>query len=65
MAELGPFSVAPFKRKFETFGNAMKQKKPWIGLTQGGSSRKPPGARVAAKDANIQRLPTRKDPNKE
>ena len=45
----------PFRR-LETFGAALKnsQKEPAMGVTQGGSSAKFPGARVAAKDADTQ-----------
>lgn len=41
---------------FDTFHRAMKDslKKPPVGVTQGGSSRKHPGARSAAKDADVQ-----------
>lgn len=59
MSGLGPFSRAPLTRKLETLGKAIEhsQKHPWIGVTQGGSSSKNSGARVAATDANIQPKP--------
>ncbi len=45
------------RRRFETLGAALKTsiKQPALGVTQGGSSKKGKGARVAARDANIQR----------
>lgn len=46
-----PFKLTEAKRNLPTLTAAMKQslKKPYIGVTQGGSSRKNSGARVAAK----------------
>lgn len=46
-----PFKLTSAKRNLPTLHSAMKEslKKPYIGVTQGGSSRKNSGARVAAK----------------
>ena len=57
-----PFSDAPLSEKPETFAAALTAngKHPWISVTQGGSSRKFSGARVAARDANVVRHPPKK-----
>jgi hypothetical protein len=46
-------------KSFETLAEAManSQKQPAIGITQGGSSSKHSGARVAARDADTQHKP--------
>lgn len=57
MSGFGRLTKAPLSRKLETLEGAMEasQKQPWFGITQGGSSGKNSGARVAARDANTQR----------
>lgn len=52
---MGPFKIQMPKFKFDTLHRALKDslKKPAIGVTQGGSSRKHPGARVAATTAEV------------
>lgn len=51
MGERDPFGG--FEGKFETLGGSLQEadKRPLIGLTQGGSSRKGGGAKSAARDA--------------
>ena len=53
-----PFGVG--LKKFPTFSEAMKDgtKEPAVTVTQGGSSRKDSGARVAARDADTQNRPS-------
>lgn len=50
-----PFKLGKPELKFDTMAAALKDnlKKPYIGLTQGGSSRKNGGARVAAKISQV------------
>lgn len=50
---VNPFKFHAKRRGFQTMASAMKEslKEPYIGVTQGGSSRKDKGARVAATTA--------------
>jgi hypothetical protein len=49
-----PLKLGKGMRRMDTFAVALKDslKKPYIGVTQGGSSRKDKGARVAATTAD-------------
>lgn len=50
-----PFHIVQPSLKIDTLYRAMKDslKKPYIGVTQGGSSRKNAGARVAAVNSQV------------
>lgn len=50
-----PFNLPTKRRGFTSFGAALKEslKEPYIGVTQGGSSRRDKGARVAATTAEV------------
>lgn len=60
MKSPNPFRLPKLNMRLDTFSAAMKDslKQPYIGLTQGGSSRKNGGARVAAVVSKVK-------PNKE
>jgi hypothetical protein len=61
MSKADPFKFAALKHSFDTMYRALKdgEKQPFIGLTQGGSSRKFAGCKSAASRATV-RQPTEK-----
>ena len=58
MSNINSFKLSSRKRRLDTLAAAMKDslKKPYTGVTQGGSSRKGGGAKVAATTARVKQF---------